>query len=180
MKRMKTALIILVIPFFLSCVKEESIKNGAYNDWVIESLNNDYLVQLPPYFIGDGFTDSRFYKENPSEDIRIFYECIGGRLDCVGDTIRAPYPESITILPFFASSSFIWLKNRDYFYNDDSIPIVMFYQADTFKNEDKNIYWIYGQLYWKESDYYISLTRFQYEVVKQDSFKMIIKTIKKK
>lgn len=118
---MRTAVIILIILFLLSCVKEEPIKNGPYNDWVTESLNPDYLIQFPPYFVGNGFTDSRFFKKSPSGDIRIFYECIGRWWECVGDTIRAPYPESITILPFFASSSFIWLKNRHYLYNCNHI-----------------------------------------------------------
>jgi hypothetical protein len=177
---MRTAVIILVSLVLLSCEKEEPIKNEVFNEWMTESLNPNYLIQFPTYFVGDGFTGSRFSKNNPSEDIVIFYECIGKWMECVGDIIRSPYPESVTILPFSAACSFIELKNKDYYFTNDSTLMGIFYQTDIFKIDNKDIYMVIGQLYWNESNHYVSLTRFSYNIAKQDSFRMIVKTIKRK
>ena len=172
---MRTFLITVIIFCLFSCEKEQLPKNDTNNEWVTESLNSDYLIQFPSYYIGEGFNNNVFYKSNPTLDIIVFYYWWDIFVNNVEDTLYYPLPENISISPYGEASHFLNLENKQLIFSNDSTIIGILYNSNPSISER-----IDGLLLWNESYYFISLTRVQYNETKFDSLEMILETIKKK
>lgn len=162
----RKAFILIFIGLIFSCEKESPLNTiTPIPGWVVESLNEDFYIQIPINYRGNGFKDNCFDKSNPSNDIIInqcycyYYDLFSIR--CVGDCIAEPLPDSIIRLPSLVSSTFLYFSNKEYLYKEDSIFSGIIYYSDGFRIENEDVF-IVDALYYKKIDSeYTSMVKLQ-------------------
>jgi hypothetical protein len=170
----KLSLVLLLLPLFLSCKKDEPVVEGndveQNTDWTAEKFKADYTIQFPGYYSGgfiQGFEGGTFKKTRDNKEAVFSYEFSNGlQTFDFGETLADEATDSIAVED---GDILMFLPNRIDFTKDGEIVGILFYNTLSPIRR--------AELYWKDGGVFKDALMINYNEKWHDEMIAIVKTI---
>ncbi|HRG40557.1 MAG TPA: hypothetical protein PLC27_04100 [Saprospiraceae bacterium] len=173
-------LIILFILFFASCCNNEEginsiethcIQMDKNPEYITEDLNQDYTIQFPSDYKGEGLIigeSANFLKYSDNVQVKYSFLCPTDCIKFYGWALDNPIPNSVVVSTIDETTI---LDQKEEFCKNDIVEAI-FYQ-----NSEKLAF---GTLFLKNKDQYLESANIQFKKEKTEEVISILMTLQKK
>ncbi|HRG22038.1 MAG TPA: hypothetical protein PLQ57_13445 [Saprospiraceae bacterium] len=170
------AITLLALSFAACCDKEPDISNTdcieiqQNPDYITEDLNQDFTIQFPTNYTGDGLVVQKFanfLKFSDKVIVKYSFLCPTDCIKFYGWSLDHPIPNSVIGSTIDATTSF---DQKIEFCKNDIIEAIFYHNSDNLS---------FGTLYLQVEDKYLESAKIQFEKEKLEEVISILKTLKK-